>query len=227
MNLDARLNLAYEMYGTCDLAADIGTDHAHLPVALMRSGKCARMILTDISESALANARANIIAARLEERTELVLGDGLLPLRNSCAFISILGMGGKTIRDILIRGREKLQGAVLILSAHTDLPEVRRAVMEIGYRLKAEEPCRAGGRYYLILKAEPGGERLTESEIRTGKHLAESDSPDLTGYLERQRGVLLARLRGLKESPDRADPELLRQTEEDLGVLEAISRGKR
>ena len=61
IQLDARLSLAYDLYDPCELAADIGTDHAHLPAALLQRGRCQHMILTDLSESALQNARDEMI----------------------------------------------------------------------------------------------------------------------------------------------------------------------
>ena len=49
-------------------------------------------------------------------------------------------MGGRTIRSILLSGRDRLQNAVLVLSAHTDWHLIRQTVSEIGYHLDREEP---------------------------------------------------------------------------------------
>lgn len=214
MRLDERLSLAFDLYENCELAADIGTDHALLPVALLRAGKCGRMILTDISEGAMENARDHIARANLAERAVLRMGDGLEPVLERCGMISILGMGGKTIRKILERGRDCLNGAGLLLSAHSDIPEIRAAAAEIGYRIVSETPCLSGGRYYLLLKAVPGGESLTAREIRLGKKLFESGSPVLLPYLRRQLSVQQARLKGLRAAGT-SDPVLLERTEED------------
>ena len=78
--LDPRLSLAFDLYDSCELAADIGTDHAHLPAALLQRGRCRHMILTDVSESALENARSEIIRRRLTGRVDFRLGDGLDPV---------------------------------------------------------------------------------------------------------------------------------------------------
>ncbi|MBR2824258.1 MAG: SAM-dependent methyltransferase [Clostridia bacterium] len=214
MRLDERLSLAYDLYETCALAADIGTDHGYLPLALLSGGKCERMILTDVSPDALNNARGHFALSGLEDRADLRLGDGLTPLTEECGMISVLGMGGKTIRDILLRGRDRIRGARLLLSAHTDLPEVRSAVAELGYHLTKEEPCRAAGRYYLIMKAEPGAESLTEEEIRRGKRVTESESPALAGYLAHRLKAEEAQLRGLRAAP-RAEPSALARAEAD------------
>ena len=216
--ISERLKTALRLYDRCALAADIGTDHALFPSALLRQGICDRMILTDLSEKALANARKEIGLRGLGDRAELRLGDGLAPLREACGMISVLGMGGRTIEEILLRGQDRLRGASLLLSAHSDLDRVRRAVCAVGYRLLSETPCLDGGRFYLLLKAVPGAEALTEQQLRLGVRLFESDSDQLLPYLRHRQGVLLAGLRGLEgaRDPDGAKIELLR---EDLRAL--------
>ena len=215
MILDARLSLAYDLYDPCDLAADIGTDHAHLPAALLQRGRCRHMVLTDLSESALRNARDEMIRLGLTDRVSLRAGDGLAPLTEACGMISVTGMGGRTIREILLNGRDKLQGASLILSAHTDLPLIRDAVCRIGYFLDREEPCFCAGRYYLVLRARPGVRKMSSREMRLGGPLFNSSSDQLVPYLIRRREVLSDKLRGLISagSPDRP---LIAQVREDI-----------
>ena len=152
---------------------------------------------------------------RLTDRVTLRAGNGLEPLDEACGMISVTGMGGRTIRDILLEGKEKLQGASLVLSAHTDLPLIREAVQEIGYHLDREEPCFCAGRYYLVLRARPGRKQLTPREIRLGGPLFSSSSDQLIPYLTRRREVLEAKLRGLlaAEPPDES---LINQLREDI-----------
>ena len=211
--LDPRLSLAFDLYDPCELAADIGTDHAHLPAALLQRGRCQHMILTDISKSALENARMEIIRLRLTDRVSLRLGDGLSPVFEKCGAISVMGMGGRTIRDILLSGASRLQGATLVLSAHTDWHLIRSAVQDIGYYLDREEPCFAAGRYYLVLRARPGSFPMTEQEIRLGRPLFRSESPVLIPFLRRRREVLQEHLRGLLSAsfPDESEIRILRQ----------------
>ena len=219
--LDPRLSLACDLYDPCGLAADIGTDHAHLPAALLQRGRCQHMILTDISESALENARTEMIRLRLTDRVSLRLGDGLSPVSEKCGMISVMGMGGRTIRSILLSGKDRLQGASLLLSAHTDWHLIRSALQDIGYRPDREEPCFAAGRFYLILRARPGAVPMTGREIRLGGPLFFSGSPVLLPFLRRRRDVLQARLNGLLSAsvPDAAEIRVLR---EDLDFLNAF-----
>ena len=220
IQLDSRLSLAFELYDPCDLAADIGTDHAHLPAALLQRGRCQRMILTDISESALRNARDGMIRFGLTDRVILRRGDGLSPLDEPCGMISVTGMGGRTVRDILLSGKEKLRGASLVLSAHTDLPLIREAVRDIGYHLDREEPCFCAGRYYLVLRARPGRKEVSDREIRLGGLLFDSASPQLVPYLARRRSVLEEKLSGLLAARE-PDASLIARLRDDIAFYTA------
>jgi tRNA (adenine22-N1)-methyltransferase len=224
VSLDARLSLVYDLYDACDLAADIGTDHARLPAALLQRGRCCRMILTDISPDALENARREIIHCGLSDKADLRLGDGLSPITEPCDVISITGMGGQTIRSILLSGRDRLQNASLVISAHTDWHMIRQTIMDIGYHLDREEPCYASGRYYLVLRARPGLVSLSGREIRLGGPLFESRSPVLPRFLERRRQILSVRLSGIRRAAD-PDPAMILQLTSDIAYLnEMIAR---
>ncbi len=217
--LDSRLSLAFDLYDPCELAADIGTDHAHLPAALIQRGRCQHMILTDISPDALKNARSEMIRFGLADRADFRIGDGLAPLQEACGVVSVTGMGGRTIRDILLFGHNRLRGAALILSAHTDLPLIRAAIRDIGYRPDREEPCLAAGRYYLVIRARPGEWCPDSREIRLGGALFRSESPMLGPYLIRRIDVLRAQLKGL-QSAHTPDEELINRKTEDIRFYE-------
>ena len=131
--MDERLSLAVSLYEACEVGADIGTDHAYLPAELLRRGICRRMLLCDVSPSALAHAGQTVARLHLQSRTRLLLGDGLSAVDEPCGCVSVMGMGGETMAGILTRGADRLRGAVLVLSAHTEQEAVRRAVRDIGY----------------------------------------------------------------------------------------------
>ncbi len=218
-SLDPRLSLAFSLYDACVLAADIGTDHAHLPAALLQRGRCQHMVLTDISQSALENARMEIVRRNLYDRVSLRVGDGLAPLDEAFDMISIMGMGGRTIRDILLSGEKKLRGASLLLSAHTDCHLIRTAVRDIGYHLDREEPCYAAGRYYLIIRARPGPAEMSDRVIRLGGPLFDSMSPFLIPYLQRRRNILEDHLRGLLSASDKSNPDI-QQIRKDIAFYD-------
>lgn len=168
-----------------------------------------------------------MIRLRLLNRVSLRSGDGLAPIDEQCGMISITGMGGRTVRDILLNGKDKLQGASLILSAHTDLPLIREAVSLIGYYLDREEPCFCAGRFYLVLRARPGGHvPLSQREIRLGGPLFESSSEYLIPYLSRRRDVLEEKLHGIL-SAGQPDQNLILQLREDIAFYNDFIRKRR
>lgn len=222
IQLDERLSLAMELFPPCEEGADIGTDHGRLPCSLLEAGRCQRMILSDISPKALARAEALVQRRGLQARATLVVADGLDALTHRVDCVSIMGMGGRTIAQALRRGEKRLAGATLVLSAHTELPEVRQAVEEIGYHLTQERLCRAGNRWYVFLQALPGATQYTPLERLAGPCLLRKGDPLLAGYAAWRRDVWAARLAGLRraEMPDAAE---IRQAEEAVATYEAMA----
>lgn len=218
--LDERLSLAAAMYQPCDLGADIGTDHGLLPCHLLKEGICRRMIFADVSPKALQHAREQVCRQQLEGRALFACADGLDALAQSCGCVSVMGMGGETIAGILTRGRDKLHGAVLVLSAHTDLHLVRRAIADIGYHIVREELCRAAGRFYVVWRAEEGAAAMTEDDIRFGPLLMQHVTPQLKEYITWRTAVMNERLTGLlaAREPDEAAISAIRR---DLAFYQA------
>lgn len=217
--LDERLYTVFSLYPTCERAADIGTDHGYLPCALLQANKCDTMLLTDISSKALSNAAAETARRGLSSRVTLLCGDGLKPLDRTCDVISITGMGGRTLSTILKEGSEKLQGATLILSAHTDLPLLRRTLEDMNYVLEHEELCKVAGRFYLVFKAVPGSPHSSDRELRLGSLLFRSRSPHLKEYLDHRIRVLEKKLQGWITADDPALKDSVSEIREDLAFL--------
>jgi len=100
-----RLQTILSRIEKCETLADIGTDHAYLPIEAVRAGLCERAIACDIVAGPLHIAKKNIRAAQLEHKIDVRLGDGLRPLReNEADCIVIAGMGGMNIIEIFCGG---------------------------------------------------------------------------------------------------------------------------
>ncbi len=213
--LDERLSLAAALYEPCDWGADIGTDHAFLPCHLLRTGICQHMIAADVSPKALSRARENLTRQRLINRAEVVLADGLDAVNRPCGCISVMGMGGETMADILRKGQDRLQGAVLVLGAHTELHLVRQAIQDVGYHMVAERLCRAAGRFYVFWRAEAGAEAQSAQALRYGGLLWQEDKALLCEYAAWRRRVHQDRERGLLAAVQ-PDEEAIREVQADI-----------
>lgn len=189
--LDERLTAAAELFSACELGADIGADHGRLSCHLLHTGKCRRMLVSDISDDSLSKARQLLSLHALDDRVTFRVADGLKALENdqvSCA--AICGMGGALISRILTAGKDKLNGAAVVICSHTDIPLVRKTLCDIGYRIENEKVVRAKGRFYVVMRAEAGIESYTDKELYLGPCLLASKDERFLSYLKWREGVV-------------------------------------
>ncbi len=188
-SLDERLSCAAALFPACAYGADIGADHGRLSCYMLATGKCERMCVADISAESLEKARRLIALHGLSERADIRVGDGLSALDRPADAIAILGMGGRTLSDILVRGKERMHRASLVLSAHTQLPLLRRTLMQLSYHIEEEKIARAAGRFYVVLRAEYGAVEYSERELLLGPCLIKETDENYAGYLAWRIGV--------------------------------------
>ena len=139
------------------VAADIGTDHALLPVYLVREGISPRVIACDLCAGPLESATANVLLYKLAKSIEIRQGDGLQPLApGEAEVIVIAGMEGAKIKDILEDSPARLDGVSrMILQPQEGAPLVRRCVVEQNWQIIDEELVLENDRYYEIIVSEP------------------------------------------------------------------------
>ena len=113
IKLNDRLQIIAERLKNEKTMADIGTDHGFLPVFLLQSGQCERVILADISVPSLAKAEENCgryFTGEYEDcaaRADFRAGDGLTVLESGeVDAVVIAGVGGKLITELLERDME-------------------------------------------------------------------------------------------------------------------------
>ena len=206
VNLPKRLQAISQLVEKGALVADIGTDHALLPISLVQNKICQNVIASDIAVSPLESADRNIKAYSLLDKIKTVLSDGLENVTGFCPQnIIIAGMGGETIRDILAASDyPKSSGALLILQPMTHGELLRRFLIENGYSIEGGTVVREGHRFYVIITARFLGEQ---------KHYFKNDTAvfelggicNLTNecggeYLLWQRGVFEKNLRQIEKS---------------------------
>jgi tRNA (adenine22-N1)-methyltransferase len=177
IELSPRLRAIAEKVTEGQPVADIGSDHARLPAALVASGRCPRAIATDRNPGPLAQARATISALGLSKRIELRLGDGVSvleamecdgePSSLRLGSIVIAGMGARTIRRILSGLRF---GGRLVLQPNGGFPhvgELRRFLHGAGWTLIDEDIVEDREHLYVIMVAvEAVGHRDQRRDAR-------------------------------------------------------------
>lgn len=152
---DKRLSEAAELISQGAVLADIGTDHAKLPVSLILSGKIDFAYLCDINEGPLSAAAELVREAGVEDKVKLVLTDGLrnLPLKE-ITDISICGMGGELISQILQNSLCREYSRIsFILNPMSRDEALRRYFAEKGFVVKKEIAAVQSGRVYSVMNA--------------------------------------------------------------------------
>ncbi|MCK8624069.1 tRNA (adenine(22)-N(1))-methyltransferase [Apilactobacillus xinyiensis] len=137
--------------------ADIGSDHAYLPVYLAKNNKISYAIAGEVAKGPLENAEHEITLEHLDGVILPRLADGLdaINLSDNINCITIAGMGGTLIRDILERGKNKLNGKEkLILQPNVGELVLRMWLMNNYYKITNEDIIREDGHTYEIIVAE-------------------------------------------------------------------------
>lgn len=136
--------------------ADIGTDHAVLPIHLVRCGLADSAIATDINKKPLMKAAENIDAVGLSDAIELRLGNGLACISpNEVDTIVIAGMGGELIADILAAAPWLRSGSYkLILQPMSRSERLREYLAAQHFTPLAESAGMDAGRHYTVIVAE-------------------------------------------------------------------------
>jgi tRNA (adenine22-N1)-methyltransferase len=186
MELPKRLAALAAFIPHGSIAADIGTDHAYLPIFLVEKEICRFVIATDLREGPFQSAEHKIKEHKLDSRISLRLGDGLMPLKPGEVEVLVLaGMGGNTIRGILARSPQILAGIKrLVLQPMTDAGDLRVWLAANGWKIADEELVEDDGRIYVVIAAEPGREVTSDPVyMELGPRLLEKRSPLLGRHL--------------------------------------------
>ncbi len=199
--LNARLCSAAQMVRQNATFADVGTDHAYLPLFLLDEGRISFAYCSDINEGPLASARRNAEERGREKQIELVLTDGAAALSGrGITDYAICGMGGELIADIIDRAphlREK--GVNLILQPMTKQAHLRKYLAKEGFSVIAESYCLDAGKYYLCLLATYTGEVRHIDDIQAelgGECRKMGDAYAEIGYIEGKIKALTKAARG-------------------------------
>lgn len=200
--LDARLLSVASLVRSGARFADVGTDHAYLPIHLLSEGCIASAVASDVAPGPLASARTNVLSAGYGERVTLLLTNGLAGMDGlGLTDIAICGMGGELIVDILMAAPfVKTSDIRLILQPMSRAEVLRAYLASEGFAVIAERYSIAAGRAYLALavtytgvpyEIDPVRAVLGERSLRSSE-----DSEAYFAYLAAREREALCRLHG-------------------------------
>ena len=155
MKLDSRLMAIARLVRKDRVFADIGTDHAYLPVYLVENGIISKAIAADLRVGPLENAKDAVVSYGFTEQIQLRLSDGLDNFKeNEVEEIAVAGMGGLLISQFIERtGWLKNENIHLILQPMTHVEELRKTLFDNGFIIDKEVVAEDGDKLYIILSA--------------------------------------------------------------------------
>jgi len=191
--------------GVC--LADVGTDHAYLPAALILEGKIPCAIAADLRSGPLDRARQTAAEYGLEGNVSFRLCNGLAGISPAePGAVAIAGMGGETIAAILSAARwTRERGIPLILQPMSSMTDLRLWLEENGYRICEERLAKEGNTLYTILSVragEMGGQ--SPAELWAGRNSAD---PLRGEWLEQWLNKVERALDGLSKSKKEDAPQ--------------------
>jgi tRNA (adenine22-N1)-methyltransferase len=138
--LTPRLFAIAKMVDIEDVVADIGTDHAYLPIYLAKDNKAKKIYACDINEKPLEVAKHNINSFDVKDKIELILSDGISWLKHRPAIhineCIIAGLGSNTMLDILKNDSDQID--CYILASQTSFDSIREWVKKNKYFIEQE-----------------------------------------------------------------------------------------
>ena len=183
--LNKRLTCAASFVQKGAKVADIGCDHAYLPIYLIENQIASKVIACDINEGPCEKARENIRKHSLSSVIEVIRTDGLCGIdAYSPDNIVICGMGGDLIARILGDSEyTRANSPLLILQPMTKQSALRAWLLEKGYDIVNEALC-VDDRLYEIIVAKYDGvcRSWSEAELLLGKRNIENSSPLLSEH---------------------------------------------
>lgn len=206
--------------------ADIGSDHAYLPVALMRRGVITAAVAGEVATTPFHAAQRTVRDNGLEQQVTVRLANGLAAVEphDGITAISLCGMGGETIRDILESGKAHLSGHErLILQPNGGEQPLRQWLMDNGYSILSEELLQENRFYYEIIVAEHVGPvQYSAEELYFGPLQMRARSPV---FLAKWRRLLRQKhktLASFEQARQAVPPEKLQEITQQASWITAL-----
>jgi len=174
IHLSPRLKAVADFVPLNARLADIGSDHAYLPVNLLLNDKISHAIVGEVAKGPLDNAHHELKKRHLLERADVRLASGLAAINDTdnVDTVTIAGMGGILISNILNAGKKQEKTfKTLVLQPNTDEQIVRRWLAAQDYQIIAETIVQEESHFYEIIAAVVGEQQLSDLDLIFGPYL--------------------------------------------------------
>lgn len=207
--LDDRLHSAAELIPKCDTFLDVGTDHALLPVYLLKKGVCRLAIASDLRKGPLESAAKTAALYGVTDSISLRLGNGFETVaEGEVQAAAVMGMGGILISELLeVSENTARRIETLVLQPMTAVYELRQFLYKNAYTIDTEIVSEDSGKLYTTMKIHSGkAPAQSEAELYMGRHILEKSGNPYDLYKLREVSKLEKQICGMEKSkcPDTA-----------------------
>ena len=227
--LDSRLLCAASLVRRGVRFADIGSDHAYLPIYLCKSGVVECALASDINKGPVAAAVENIKEYGVEGKVTAMLSDGLMGARDFCPDdIAILGMGGELIASIIDKAEwVKNEDIHLIMQPMTHAHTLYKYLLSNGFEIINEKICATSARtdrIYRVICAKYSGKirECDEVEAMVGRVNIKNIDNDESGLIKKYIQHLIDVYKVRVDGKDRAGADAREEKELILGLRELL-----
>lgn len=221
MKLSARLLACADYVRPGNVAADIGTDHGHLPIYLLKQNICPRVLAADLREKPLNFARQNAVLYGIGENMEFYLSDGLKNVpRGAFRTVICAGMGGETICSILDAARDLWTPEYQFILQPQSAPyELREYLGNNGFVIDGETLARDGKFVYTVMNVRWGeGKAFSPGQCYRPQGCVSREDSLYRDHMTRMIKNLSMTVSGLREGKQ-PDEDKLRRLEGALAEL--------
>lgn len=218
--LDNRLMACAEFVRSGKKLADIGTDHAYLPIWLVLQGKVSQAVAADVKEGPLCAAKENIDKYGVSKQITTRLSDGLQEIDAAEAEdIVLAGMGGELIVRILSQAMWlKSEEKQLILQPMTGAKELRIFLREEGFCVKEEKAVSCNDKLYTIMRVVYAPDCRNKEELFPYIGILTAERAENRAYFQKVKSSLEKKQRGLEIRGEK-EAAVLRKIIEKIEIL--------
>jgi tRNA (adenine22-N1)-methyltransferase len=167
MKLSKRLSLCAKYTDGFVNLADIGTDHALLPIVCVNNGYVLKAQAIDNKRGPFVIAYSNVKRYEKTDKITVKFSDGISEIDDDTDVVVIAGLGGDLISQILLKDDTK-QVKRFILQPNKKTEDIREILKDINYKIVDELVFEDQKKIYDIIIIEQGISNLTKNEIIFG-----------------------------------------------------------
>lgn len=218
LKLSLRLSVCADFVRAGTRLADIGTDHAYLPISLLLDKKIESALACDVNQGPLDSARANAVAFGVTDQLHVRLSDGLKAVKPEEADdIVVAGMGGELILRIISETQWLCtQEKSLVLQPMSKVNVLRKALAENGFLIQREKAIFEDSKIYTVMSVQFSGSpcQISLSEEFMGKLDPQDTYTRL--YAQKVLSSLKKQCVGLGKQNKKAEQQALTELMEEI-----------